>query len=59
MNYNPECEPDYEGLDNKILASIQNTTYQSQPKNTKNRIGNTNEGLLFDYGSLCSILTSH
>ena len=56
MNYNPQCESDYDSSDDNMVASIASNAIQIEPKNTILQIGNTHVGLLIDSGSVCSIL---
>ena len=56
VNYNPQCESDYDSSDDNMVASIASNTIQIEPKNTILQIGNTRVGLLIDSGSVCSIL---
>ena len=56
MNYNPQCESDYDSSDDNMVASIASNAIQIEPKNTILQIGNTQVGLLIDSGSVCSIL---
>ena len=56
MNYNPQCESDYDSSDDNMVASIASNAIQNEPKNTILQIGNTQVGLLIDSGSVCSIL---
>ena len=56
MNYNPQCESDYDSSDDNMVASIAKNAIQIVPKNTILQIGNTQVGLLIDSGSVCSIL---
>ena len=57
MDYNPQCESDYNNSDDNMVASIASNSIQIEPKNTTLQIGNTQVGLLIDSGSVCSILT--
>ena len=57
MNYNPQCESDYDSSDDNMVASIASNSIQIEPKNTTLQIGKTQVGLLIDSGSVCSILT--
>ena len=54
--YNPQRESDYDSSDVNMVASITSNTIKIEPKNTTLQIGNTQVGLLFDSGSVCSIL---
>ena len=56
MNYNPQCESDYDSSDDNMVASVARNAIQIEPKNTILQIGNTQVGLLIDSGSVCSIL---
>ena len=56
MNYNPQCESDYDSSDDNMVASIASNAIQIAPKNTIFQIGNTQVRLLSDSGSVCSIL---
>ena len=56
MNYNPQCESDYDSSDDNMVASIASNAIQIEPKNTILQIGNTHVGLLIDSGSVSSIL---
>ena len=56
VNYNPQCESDYDSSDDNMVASIASNAIQIEPKNTILQIGNTHVGLLIDSGSVCSIL---
>ena len=56
MNYNPQCESDYDSSDDNMVASIASTAIQIEPKNTILQIGNNHVGLLIDSGGVCSIL---
>ena len=49
-NNNPQCESDYDSLDDNRLASIASRTVQIEPKKTILQIGNTKVGLLIDSG---------
>ena len=57
MDYNPQCESDYNSSDDNMVAIIASNSIQIEPKNTTLQIGNTQVGLLIDSGSVCSILT--
>ena len=57
MDYNPQCESDYDSSDDNMVASIASNSIKIEPKNTTLQIGNTQVGLLIDSGSVCSILT--
>ena len=57
MDYNPQCESDYNSSDDNMVASIASNSIQIEPKNTTLQSGNTQVGLLIDSGSVCSILT--
>ena len=59
MDYNPQCESDYDSSDDNIVASIASNSIKIEPKNTRLQIGNTQVGLLIDSGSVCSILTEY
>ena len=48
MNYNPQCESDYDSSDDNMVASIASNSIQIEPKNTTLQIGNTQVGLLID-----------
>ena len=56
MDYNPQCESDYDSSDDNMVASIASNSIQIEPKNTTLQTGNTQVGLLTDSGSVCSIL---
>ena len=56
MDYNPQCESDYDSSDDNMVASIASNSIQIEPKNTTLQIGNTQVGLLIDSGSVYSIL---
>ena len=56
MNYNPQCESDYDSSDDNVVASIASNAIQIEPKNTILQIGNTHAEFLIDSGSVCSIL---
>ena len=32
MNYNPECESDYDSSDNNMVTSIASITFQTEPR---------------------------
>ena len=57
MNFNPQCESDYDSSNDNIVASIASNSIQIKPNKTTLQIGNTQVGLLIDSGSVCSILT--
>ena len=57
MDYNPQCESDYDSSDENMVASIASNSIQIEPKKTTLQIGNTQVGLLIDSGSVCNILT--
>ena len=56
LNYNPQCESDYDSSHDNMVASIASNAIQIKPKNTILQTGNTQVGLLIDSGSVCSIL---
>ena len=56
MDYNPQCESDYDSSDDNMVASIASNSIQIESKNTTLQIGNTQVGLLINSGSVCSIL---
>ena len=55
-NYKPQCESDYDSLDDNMVAGIASNTIQIQPKNTTLQIGKSKVGLLIESGSVCRIL---
>ena len=57
MDYNPQCESDYDSSDDNMVVSIASNSVKIEPQNTTLQIGNTQVGLLIDSGSVCSILT--
>ena len=55
INYNLQCESDFDSSDDNIVANIASNTIQIEPKNKNLQIGNNKVGLLIDSGSVCSI----
>ena len=57
IDYNSQCESDYDSSDDNMVASIASNSIQIEPKNTTLKIENNQVGLLIYSGSVCSILT--
>ena len=56
MNYNPQCESNYDSSDDNKVASIASNAIQIEPRNTILQTVKTQVGILIDSGSVCSIL---
>ena len=55
-DYKVECKYVYESSDDNMVVSIESKTLQMEPRNATLQLGNANMVLLFDSGSVCTIV---